>query len=111
VQDEEQSILPRLHGQTPDLDACLEAMRCEHAEHEPKVAELLTACAELRRQPRDAQARARLEAIADELALGFARHLALEEQQLFKTVAQLAPPIQSAILAEIRERRLPPTSR
>jgi iron-sulfur cluster repair protein YtfE (RIC family) len=111
LQDEEQSILPRLHGQTADLDACLNTMRCEHAEHEPKVAELLAACAELRRQPRNPQRRARLEAIAGELELDFARHLALEEEQLFKAVAQLAPSIQSAIVAEIRERRLPATSR
>lgn len=108
VEDEEQSILPRLQGQTPSLDACLALMHREHGEHVSQLDALLAACAQLRSQPRDAQGRARLEACAQQLAADFERHLALEEGEVFTAVGNLAPALQSAIIAEIRERRRPP---
>lgn len=105
VQDEEQSILPRLIGQSLELDACLQTMCSEHEQHQSQLDVFLAACAELRRAPRDLCHRARLQTCAAALSLEFGRHLALEEALLFTAVEQLPDSTQATIVAELRERR------
>src|SRR5512132_579542 len=46
ARDEEESILPRLRGREPAVDAELAAMEREHREHGPPLAALVAACAE-----------------------------------------------------------------
>ena len=53
VRDEEDSILPRLRGRSAELDHALSEMRLEHRQHEPPLAELLSACRALREAPSD----------------------------------------------------------
>jgi iron-sulfur cluster repair protein YtfE (RIC family) len=107
ARDEEESILPRLRGLDPAVDAELEAMVREHAGHEPPLAALVDACEEVARAP------GRLEELAPivdratgELERHFAEHLRREEAVIFPAVRRLlAPSDDAAIVREIRGRR------
>lgn len=107
AEDEEQSILPRLRGRDPALDAALETMRREHAEHLRPLGELVRACDALalapERQPELAGAIGRA---AEELARHFAEHLRREEETIFPAIRRLLDPAADAeVVREIRARR------
>jgi iron-sulfur cluster repair protein YtfE (RIC family) len=105
VQDEERSIIPRLLGQSRDLDVVSATMQEEHAAHVPILAELLAACAGLCTRPQTQHSRDRLAVVARQVAREFDGHLRLEERLLFPAVARLAPQVKSELMAELRARR------
>jgi iron-sulfur cluster repair protein YtfE (RIC family) len=108
VEDEERSLVPRLHGRDPGLDRALEAMSAEHLGHEAALQEVIRACEGLaheagRRTERSAEALARA---AERLHALFLQHLAPEEAIVFPAIRRLLPEEErAAILAEIRARR------
>lgn len=99
VADEEESILPRLHGRDAGVDGALAAMQEQHSEHAAQLAELAAALAE-------PGSRARIAAAAAALEAAFAPHLDLEEAVVFPAIRQLLSARELAdIAAEIRARR------
>jgi hemerythrin-like domain-containing protein len=107
ARDEEESLLPRLRGLDPAVDAELEAMAREHGEHGRPLRALVDACevvagdAKLHREiaPEIAAATA-------ELGGHFARHLRREEEVIFPAVRRLLDARADAqIVRELRARR------
>jgi iron-sulfur cluster repair protein YtfE (RIC family) len=107
ARDEEESVLPRLRGRDPAVDAELLAMAREHAEHEAPVAALTGACDEIARDPTRAPALLRgVGRAAAELERHFAAHLRREESVIFPALRRLLDPAADAeIVREIRARR------
>jgi hemerythrin-like domain-containing protein len=107
VADEEQSLLPRLGGRDPELDAALERMEREHELHEPLVDELITICERLQRSTDPAlESRVRLVELGAELAGELARHLEEEESIVFPAIERWLPAREQAeIVAEMAKRR------
>ena len=107
VEDEEQSLLPRLRGREPELDLALTAMHDEHVAHERHdgVA-LLRSLRALEGAPTDPGLRSELAAIARTCEDSFARHLEHEERVIFPAIERLLSEAeQGAILIELRARR------
>ena len=110
VEDEEQTLFPRLRGLTRPVDDALELMRAQHEEHEQALALLLDALDRVAREPSDASGRAALAAAASPLARAFEEHLALEERVIFPAVQELLPAeARAAALDELRARRAAPS--
>jgi iron-sulfur cluster repair protein YtfE (RIC family) len=108
VRDEEESVLPRLRGRSPAVDAALDRMHDEHAHHAPMLEALLTSSAAVRATPGDVTARSALLAAANALHAAFEPHLESEEQILFPAMRALVPLVeQAAIVSELRARRGP----
>ena len=107
ARDEEESLLPRLEGLDPALDAELAEMMREHAEHGPPTDRLLALCAELQERPGELpRSAARLAAVARELERHFDTHLAREERVIFPAIrARLDGTTREQIQVEIRQRR------
>jgi iron-sulfur cluster repair protein YtfE (RIC family) len=105
VADEEHSLLPRLRGRDPELDAALQRMHDQHADHESALRHMLAAAATLRATPDDPTARATLATAATDLERAFAEHLDLEEAVIFPAIRRLPASVQSEIVAELRARR------
>lgn len=107
ARDEEDSILPRLHGRDATVDAALEAMAHEHALHEAPLATLVAACDEVAREPVRRAARApEILAATEELERHFAEHLRREEAVIFPAMRRLLGAAEdAAIVREIRARR------
>lgn len=107
AEDEERSLLPRLRGLDPSVDAELAAMAREHAEHGPPLAALLAASQALAAEPRRRPELAPIIAAATrELELHFERHLQREEEVIFPAARRLLDgAAHAAIVAEIRARR------
>jgi iron-sulfur cluster repair protein YtfE (RIC family) len=107
AEDEETSILPRLHGRDPAVDAALDAMAREHREHERPVAEIVAACDALAREPgRLPELSPALTRAAVELDAHFAEHLGREEQVIFPAMRRLlSREDDAAIVRELRARR------
>jgi iron-sulfur cluster repair protein YtfE (RIC family) len=105
--DEERSILPRLRGRAPDVDAALDAMAREHREHERPLGAVVAACDLLSRDP------ARLDELAPALATAaaeldahFVEHLRREEGVIFPAMRRLlSAEDDAAIVRELRARR------
>jgi iron-sulfur cluster repair protein YtfE (RIC family) len=112
VEDEEESLLPRLRGREPELDAALDRMRAEHVQHEALLSRLLAACGELAEQPERLTAvRAELDTVSAQLATEFAAHLDSEERIVFPAMRRLLTDDERAeIRAEMRLRRSPQES-
>ena len=109
MEDEEEGVLPRLHGRSPELDAALDRMAEEHDAHAVLLRELLALCAALRADPRDASARAALAIVAKQLLLDFEEHLAAEERIVFPAIRELLTrEQQTEMVRELRARRQPP---
>lgn len=105
VADEEESLLPRLRGLSPELDAALSAMHREHLEHESGLAALVAALGALGLRPGDAAAKRALREIATEVEGALELHLQAEERHIFPLVSRLTAADQDAIMAELRARR------
>ena len=100
VEDEEESILPRLQGRSPEVDAALDRMHSEHLEH---VAPLRSFLDRLR-EP--LCARKELASSAKALLAAFEPHLEAEERVVFPAInALLTFDEQQAIVRELRARR------
>ncbi|HLV21337.1 MAG TPA: hemerythrin domain-containing protein [Polyangiaceae bacterium] len=106
VEDEEQSLLPRIRGVQADLDRALATLQAQHASQEPLIEALLAALTSVRTAPGDAGARDALASIAGRLAEEFEAHLKLEETVVFPYVRRDLPAeAQAQIVAELRARR------
>jgi iron-sulfur cluster repair protein YtfE (RIC family) len=107
VADEEESILPRLQGKTPELDAGLSEMHDEHRDHEPQIEALLNVCRTLQQSPeRLTEVRPKLLACATRLEQEFLSHLDKEENLIFPAIRQLSTHEErDAMLHELRARR------
>jgi iron-sulfur cluster repair protein YtfE (RIC family) len=107
AQDEEESLLPRLRGLDPVVDAELEAMAREHREHERPLRALVGACEQLAHGPESLPELAPVvEAATAELERHFAEHLGREEAVIFPAVRRLLDrSADAAIVREIRARR------
>jgi hemerythrin-like domain-containing protein len=102
VRDEEQSLLPRLRGRSPELDQAVHAMEREHHEHEPRLDALLEALRVLRDAPDSAAARTALGLAADASVPELERHLVAEETQIFPALALLPRTVELEAIAELR---------
>ncbi len=108
VADEEESIEPRLRGQSPPVDHALDTVAAQHEQHASKLATLLAALAAVRIRPADDVARSELAAAATALKTEFEAHLRLEETTIFPAIRELLPSeTQTRIIDELRRRRRP----
>jgi iron-sulfur cluster repair protein YtfE (RIC family) len=111
ARDEEATVLPRLVGAEPVVDAALERMRQEHGEHEPQLAELVEICWLLEVSgDRIDELRGRLTAVSDALVPALEAHLAEEERTVFPALVRLIerrPELEAEMVAELRARRQP----
>ena len=107
VADEEESILPRLSGREPGLDAALESMHREHDEHAPHLRQLLDICRALQASPeRLGETREDLGRVAALLEKDFLVHLQEEERIILPAIrSHLAAAERDAMLLELRARR------
>jgi iron-sulfur cluster repair protein YtfE (RIC family) len=107
VADEEESIVPRLTGKSPQVEAALQEMHAQHLEHEASVRLLLETCGILKQSPeRLDEVRETLLKTASTLETEFAAHLKSEEDMIFPAIRSLlTAEQQSMILTELRERR------
>lgn len=107
AKDEEESLLPRLRGLDPTVDAALEAMAREHEEHGRPLRALIDACEALARDPkRHGEIAPGMAATAEELERHFAGHLRREEEVIFPAVRRLLDArADSRIVTELRARR------
>jgi iron-sulfur cluster repair protein YtfE (RIC family) len=107
VADEEESILPRLKGRSPELDLALEKMRNEHIEHHGRLQLLLNTCNTLKSSPEMfVSLRDTLSFAASSLEKEYAEHLDEEERVVLPAIRTLLPPDQrTAIESELRSRR------
>jgi iron-sulfur cluster repair protein YtfE (RIC family) len=107
AKDEEESLLPRLRGRDPAVDAELEAMAREHREHERPLRTLVDACEVIARDPaRHPEVAPELAAATEELERHFAAHLRREEEVIFPALRRLLDArADSEIVTELRARR------
>lgn len=113
VEDEEESLLPRLRERSQEVDAALQTMHAQHEEHGPLLESVLEALRAVRRDPdrRSDAAEARshreqLRVAAARLRGEFEKHLTLEEQVIFPAAgALLTSQDHAAIMDELRARR------
>jgi iron-sulfur cluster repair protein YtfE (RIC family) len=107
VADEEESVIPRLHGKNSELDSALETLRQEHHDHEPQLQELLRLCSILKASPeRLPETRESLRRVAAGLESAFLAHLQEEESRVIPAIRSfLTVDDCDAMLAEFRARR------
>jgi iron-sulfur cluster repair protein YtfE (RIC family) len=107
VQDEEQTLVPRLRGKESALDAALDEMCGEHTAHEPSLSSLLQLCERLENEPGALPAvRQELTQIAEALEREFHAHLDNEERQILPAVTRLLSLEEQALMIdELRARR------
>ena len=107
ARDEEDSILPRLRGADPEVDAALADMEREHGEHAAPLATLVAACESLAAEPsRLPELAPSLSRTVAELDAHFAGHLRREEAVIFPAMRRLLSPADdAAIVRELRARR------
>ncbi len=107
VEDEEESILPRLSGREPALDGALETMQREHQEHEPQLRLLVQLCQSIEAHPeRFRESRESLKQVAADLERHFHAHLDVEERVVLPAInSLLTQQDRDTMLAELRARR------
>jgi iron-sulfur cluster repair protein YtfE (RIC family) len=107
ARDEEESLLPRLAGRDPAVDAALVTMHREHEEHGALLDPVLALCAELAAAPeRRPAVAADLARAARPLRAHFEAHLASEEATIFPAVARVVPEDdRRRMVEELRARR------
>lgn len=106
VRDEEESLLPRLRGRSPAIDAALARMHGEHAAHGPLVDTLVARSQALRSAPGEAEARSALVLAARALEAAFEPHLREEEAVVFPAIdVHLSIEERDAVVRELRDRR------
>jgi iron-sulfur cluster repair protein YtfE (RIC family) len=107
VADEELSVVPRLAGKRPELDAALHQMQEEHLAHEANVQVLVETCSALKASPAMlGDLHDTLLHAASTLEIEFTTHLKQEEETIFPAIRSLLTAEERAMmLAELRERR------
>lgn len=107
VADEEESIVPRLTGRDPAVDAALARMEEEHEGHEEDLRRLVAICAALEEAPATLPSvRAELAEVGTRLVRAFDEHLRSEEETIFPALRSFLPKSErEAIFAELRARR------
>ena len=106
VEDEEQSLLPRLARKDALLDECLATMEAQHGEHMAGTDALIAALHDAARSPNDELVRRALERRAQSQVLAFDEHLALEERSVFPAIEQhLTAADRRVVIGELRARR------
>jgi iron-sulfur cluster repair protein YtfE (RIC family) len=107
VEDEEESLLPRLMGKDPEVDRALQQMEDEHGSHEAPLRRLLELCDTLQRTPSSLPSlRGELGEVARWLVAEFEVHLQAEETIVLPAARRLlAPEELQAIHDELRRRR------
>lgn len=83
VRDEEDSVLPRLTGRSPGLDATLAQIRAQHFAHEGRLDSLVGALRAVHGRPNEVQLHRQLSATASRVETDLLEHLRLEEGQVF----------------------------
>lgn len=110
VEDEDESIAPRLIGEDPALDETLQTMRREHDDHDAVYRALLEALSRAIASPDDPLARDQVASAACAFAIAVFPHLEHEEATLLPAVAariDTVPSLQREVLEEFRRRREP----
>ena len=111
IEDEEQSLLPRLQEQPEEVQAALATMHAQHVDHAVQLSALLQALRALRAEPKAPHLRERLLAVAAPLVEDFEQHLLLEESVIFPAVrVALSPATQIIAMEELRARRRHPSA-
>lgn len=106
VRDEEDSLLPRLRGLQPAVDAALADMHRQHREHTAGLEALLASCRAVRAHPEDRDLRKALGSVASALRAEFELHLVAEETVIFPAIRSALPAAaQAGIMEELRARR------
>jgi iron-sulfur cluster repair protein YtfE (RIC family) len=110
--DENETLFPRLHDASPlgsPLREAAKAMVEQHKAIDELVAELLSLCDSIHRQPQRLPSLAeRLQQVAAALDQIFASHLHMEETVIFPALQQLTPAQIEEMTREMRHRRRPP---
>jgi hemerythrin-like domain-containing protein len=107
VQDEEQTLAPRLRGREAKLDVALDRMTSEHGAHEPALSRLLTLCRRIEATPEQhAEVKEELTAVAIELERELHDHLEHEEATILLAIPRLlSAEEQDVMIGELRARR------
>jgi hemerythrin-like domain-containing protein len=107
VEDEEETVVPRLRGRDAELDVALERMSREHSAHEPALSALLSLCRRLEATPEQhAELRDELSAVATALEQELGAHLAHEEATIIAAIPRLLSSQEQAVMIEeLRHRR------
>jgi len=107
ARDEEESVLPRLAGRDPAVDAALVAMHRDHVGHAVVLDPVLALCAELVAAPeRHAELAPALARAGHALRAHFEAHLASEEATIFPALARVVPEDERRrMVEELRARR------
>ncbi len=109
VQDEEESVLPRLEGRSPQLDADLERMQSQHDAHLAPLRAMLTTCRYLGAAPESETLRTNLAEFARRVRTEFEPHLDAEERIIFPAlITFVSMDERAAMVRELRERRRAP---
>ncbi len=107
ARDEEESVLPRIAGRDPAVDAALVAMHRDHLGHAELLEPVLAACEELAAAPeRHAELAPALAEAGRRLRAHFEAHLASEEATIFPAIARVVgEDDRRRMLEELRGRR------
>ncbi len=107
ARDEEESVLPRIAGRDPVVDAALVAMHRDHLGHAELLDPVLAMCADLVATPeRHAELAPALAEAGRRMRAHFEAHLASEEATIFPAVSRVvAQDEQRRMLDELRGRR------
>ncbi|HEX9050939.1 MAG TPA: hemerythrin domain-containing protein [Anaeromyxobacter sp.] len=112
ARDEEESVLPRLAGRDPIVDAALVAMHRDHVGHAELVDPVVELCAALVAAPgRHAELAPALAEAARRMRAHFEAHLASEEGTIFPALGRIARDEQLRMAEELRGRRGDQSSR
>ncbi len=107
ARDEEDSVLPRLAGRDPVVDAALVAMHRDHVGHAEVLEPVLAMCADLVAAPdRHPEVAPALAEAGRRMRAHFEAHLASEEATIFPALArEVAADEQRRMAEELRRRR------
>jgi iron-sulfur cluster repair protein YtfE (RIC family) len=110
VQDEDETVLPRLRGRASVVDAALDRMFAEHQAVPALCERLAAACRAVMADPAGRLGMLdTLGPLVAEVEGHFEPHLQNEEAVIIPALRLLEPPLQQAMLAEVRARRVPRT--
>lgn len=106
ARDEDEVVIPWLAGRSPELDAVMNTLRSDHADHELGASTLVRLCRTLAHEPhRLDETRGELAATLDLFAPALERHLVREEEILFPALRALDPDEQEMLVRALRRAR------
>lgn len=104
--DEEEDLFPRLAGRTAELDETIARLHAEHDACDSHVAQLVSLCTLLEREPETLRAQAaELAALVGTIEALLIAHIRFEERALFPAIDLLSAREREEILARMRARR------